>query len=121
MSTFFGHSEVRTYERKQESKKIRNQTRSRPRNQPRKGFFFVSCSRACFGFFFLIAFFVEIRFLDPNRVFLFSYFLVFFYKFPPLYVSACLSTIYLYVYLLIYLPNVNLSIYVSFYCLHINM
>ena len=46
----------------------------------------VSWSTACFLSFFF--FFLD-RFLGRKGVFLFSYFLVFFYKFPPLLCTGC--------------------------------
>ena len=87
---------VRINIRKQESKKKRKKTCSRPRNWPRKreSSFFFSWSRACFLSFFLdhyrfswslcwsracfLSYFLD-RFLGRKRVFLFSYSLVFFF------------------------------------------
>ena len=67
--------------RKQEKKKKRKKTRTRTRKWSRKkeSFFFFSWSSSCF----LSCFCFLDRFLSRVLVFLFSYFLVFFYKFPP--------------------------------------
>ena len=87
---------VRIYKRKQESKKRRKHALDQETDQV--FFFFLGRERVFFLFFleryrlfyfFLIAFLVEgvfsfFLFLGPKRVFSFSYFLVFFHKFPPL-------------------------------------
>ena len=65
------HTEVGIFRRKQKKSDL----------EKKKVFFFFSWSRACFLSFFLFSLFF-VRFLGRVLVFLLSYFLVFFYKFP---------------------------------------
>ena len=75
-----GWSEVGIYKRKQESKKTRNQETKKVIKRNKQVFFFFLGLFLGRVLVFLIAFLVEFLFI------LFSYFLVFFNKFPPLFV-----------------------------------